>query len=370
MAVYRTIAEQASYLRLHGHQVDVLTRDDLGNPALARLDPLLLPLALITRRLAAYDLVIFHSFLGWAFHAFRRMLDPRHRVATITWYHGLEPLYHRALSEEHRRSGQKLSARFRALHHGLMPRLLKASSRASDAVFCLNRDEATYLVTHRWSELERVCRVSNGVEPGCFMTRQHRDRARRLLFVGQWLPMKGVHYLVEAFSSLAADSDLELACVGTGASANSVRSAFPDAVRSRVMVCPQVDRAELQHQLRQADLFVFPSLSEGSSCALLEAMAAQLPIIATPVGTATELLQDGRNGRLVPCANSGALARSIAELIGVVRERKRLGAAAGSVASFFTSESVWADFATKVAHVVDRHRALSVHEAPAHSDAA
>ena len=357
MAVYRTVMEHASHLRTQGHEVEVLTRDDLGLPALARLDPLLLPLALMSRGLASYDLVIFHSFLGWAFHVFGRLLNPRHQVATVTWFHGLEPLYHRALIDEHRRSGRRLSRRFRTLHLQLMPRLLKWSCRRSSAVFCLNQAEADYLTTNGWSPPERVYRVSNGVEPGCFVPRSHRRTARRLLFIGQWLPMKGVRYLVDAFTSLAAHHDLELACVGTGVSEDIVCSAFPADVRSRVVVRPHVDREELQEQLRQADLFLFPSLSEGSSCALLEAMAAELPTIATPVGTARELLQDGRHGVLVPCADPSALVAAVTRLIDDAPERARLGTGAGRVAAGFTSEIVWADFSAKAVQVFARYRA-------------
>jgi hypothetical protein len=111
-------------------------------------------------------------------------------------------------------------------------------------------------------------------------------RVRRLLFVGQWLPAKGTRDLVEAFATLAGRADLELACVGTGASEAAVLADFPETVRGRVRVRPHVDRSELHAELAHADLFVFPSLSEGFSNALLEAMAASLPIVATPVGAA------------------------------------------------------------------------------------
>jgi glycosyltransferase involved in cell wall biosynthesis len=367
--VYRTVTEHAAHLRRLGHEVDVLTRDDLGWPALARLDALLLPLALITRDIARYDVVVFHSFLGWAFQGCRRALDPRRRVATITWFHGLEPLYQRALAEEHARAGRPLSVRYRFLNQLIVPRLLKWSTRASSAVFCLNHNEAEYLVAHGWVEPEHVYQVSNGVERACFVTRHHRPAVRRLLFTGQWLLMKGIRYLVDAFTSLAAHHDLELAVIGTGASEHEVLASFPNDVRSRVLVRPQIDRAELQEHLKQADLFVFPSLSEGSSCALIEAMAAELPIIATPVGAAPELLQDGRNGVLVPCADAVALVHAVQGLLENAGERTRLGAAAGRAAAEFTSDAVREDFAAKLNQVFRRHRIESSPETSPSSDA-
>ena len=116
-------------------------------------------------------------------------------------------------------------------------------------------------------------------------------------------------------------------------------------------------------------MFLFPSLSEGSSCALLEAMAAELPTIATPVGTARELLQDGRHGVLVPCADAPALVAAVEKLIEDAPERARLGAAAGRVAAGFTSEIVWADFSAKAAHVFAQHRAGHPPQTQASSDA-
>ena len=83
------------------------------------------PILLAVRDLSRYDVVVFHSYLGWAFHFLRRWFDPQRRMATLTWFHGLEPLYHRAVSEECRRADRVVSRRFRLLHHVLLPRFLK-----------------------------------------------------------------------------------------------------------------------------------------------------------------------------------------------------------------------------------------------------
>src|SRR5262245_46501309 len=94
-AVYRSTSDRAQFLRTKGHVVDILTADDLMTRRVPRLDPLLLPIA-VAPRVAHYDLVLFHSYLGWAFHLLRRWFDPAKRVRTITSFHGLEPLYQQA----------------------------------------------------------------------------------------------------------------------------------------------------------------------------------------------------------------------------------------------------------------------------------
>jgi glycosyltransferase involved in cell wall biosynthesis len=192
------------------------------------------------------------------------------------------------------------------------------------------------------------------VDDECFLSRRHRDVARRLLFVGPWLPAKGIRYLVDAFTSLAALGDVELACVGTEVPADDVLSAFPAAVRSSVSVVTHADRHELCEQLEQADVFVLPSLSEGFSSALLEAMAASMPVVATRVGAAVDLLEDGRNGVLVPSADAAALVAAVTRLLGDVRTRTAMGEAARRTASRFTTDAAGVEFALNVLDVMMR----------------
>jgi len=255
------------------------------------------------------------------------------------------------------RRGTRLSARFRLLHGHVMPRLLKFSCRQSDAVFCLNSHEVQYLAEHGWAAPERIHRLPNGVEPACFLERDPSARVRRLLFVGQWLPAKGTRDLVDAFTTLARNADLELACVGTGAPEASVLADFPDAVRGRVCVRPRVDRRELLDELARADLFVFPTLSEGFGNALLEAMAASLPIVTTPFGAAVDLLRDGVNAAVVPPADAATLAAQIAALMADGQGRAALARAANATARDYQTRHVNERFAELFMQVVERRQA-------------
>ena len=77
--------------------------------------------------------------------------------------------------------------------------------------------------------------------------------------------------------------------------------------------------------MRGLDCFILPSLGEGISNTILEAMASGLPIIATAVGGNVELVQDGLNGSLVPPANPEALAKAIQGLAQQRESAKRMG---------------------------------------------
>ena len=87
-------------------------------------------------------------------------------------------------------------------------------------------------------------------------------------------------------------------------------------------------REDVRDLLSILDLFVLPSLSEGMPLALLEAMAAGVPAIATRVGGTTEVIDDGRTGTLVAPGDSRVLAAAITTLLENPRLAKELGQAA------------------------------------------
>ncbi|HTS23441.1 MAG TPA: TIGR03088 family PEP-CTERM/XrtA system glycosyltransferase [Casimicrobiaceae bacterium] len=71
------------------------------------------------------------------------------------------------------------------------------------------------------------------------------------------------------------------------------------------------ERADVPHFMRGLDCFALPSLAEGVSNTILEAMATRLPVVATRVGGNAELIESGMTGTLVPAANPDALASAV-----------------------------------------------------------
>ena len=108
----------------------------------------------------------------------------------------------------------------------------------------------------------------------------------------------------------SAAKQLRLILVGGGALREAV-----DAFLARAGVRGQVwfagERDDIPEVMRGLDCFVLPSLAEGVSNTILEAMASRLPIVATRVGGNSELIESGMTGALVPPANSDALAEAI-----------------------------------------------------------
>jgi glycosyltransferase involved in cell wall biosynthesis len=86
------------------------------------------------------------------------------------------------------------------------------------------------------------------------------------------------------------------------------------------------NRDDVPNLLRLMDIFVLPSLGEGISNTLLEAMASGLPIVATAVGGNVELVEEGFNGSLVAAGDHVALAETMVSLLVDNRERAVQGA--------------------------------------------
>ena len=98
---------------------------------------------------------------------------------------------------------------------------------------------------------------------------------------------------------------------------------------------------DLRSFLAEADIFVLPSRSEGFANALIEAMAASLPVVATRVGGNPEAIEDGVTGLLVPPENPDALAHALKELLSDSERSWAMGVAGRQLATReFSNERV------------------------------
>lgn len=357
-AVYRVYDQMETFLRRNGCAAAILAPQDFAWLVRhSRWIPLLYPFQVtcwLLRRRGEYDLVVFHSYSGWVFNGLKNLLPGHRTIRTVTAFHGLEPLYFRELVQEAAIALQPVSWRFRLFYCFLLNRLIRWSCWRSDRVFCLNRQEQAFLVKHRYQGAKKVAVAANGVPQDFFFPRRYPERVRTLLFVGQWQPLKGVRYLMEAFTELAQeDAALELKLVGTLKPAEEVRRDFPPELWERIHVYPTVPPEEMPGFYRVADLFLFPTLFEGSSLALLEAMATGLPVIATDAGAAQDLLQDGVNGLLIPRRDARALVASVKALVGDRKRREDLGVSAQETAGRFELEKVLKEWLTMSFELAD-----------------
>lgn len=163
--------------------------------------------------------------------------------------------------------------------------------------------------------------------------RRNRAGDPRLLFVGGCSHRKGVPYLLEAFRRVRGKATLRLVGTPNAELFRRVGGLPPrsEAVGSRTT-------AGLAAEYDAADIFVLPSVEDGSALATILAMAAGLPVIVSDQAGA-DLVRDGENGFVVPARDVEALAGRMEQLIADPELRARMGAAAAASAVTRTWET-------------------------------
>lgn len=161
-----------------------------------------------------------------------------------------------------------------------------------------------------------------GVEPKSVDLLANGDQARRLLYVGQIMPHKGVHTLVKAFAKLSLQPEFDsatLTLVG-GSSDESylrqVKGLAESARKGSVVFRGKMPRHQLPEIYRQHDVFVLPSeWDEPFSISLLEAMSQGLAVVGTLTGGTGEILIDGETGVVFPQGDAVELEKALTKLL-------------------------------------------------------
>jgi len=190
----------------------------------------------------------------------------------------------------------------------------------------VSKDLANWLQHTVKVEPQRITQIYNGVDsvrfhpcqgerpligPEGFMT------GNELLIgsVGRMAAVKDYPTLVNAFLYLLTERPeleqrLRLVIVGEGAGREQCLNLLRTAGMEKYAWLPG-ERADVGEIMRIFDIFVLPSLGEGISNTILEAMASGLPVIATEVGGNPELVENDRTGKLVPPGDPVRLAQSL-----------------------------------------------------------
>jgi glycosyltransferase involved in cell wall biosynthesis len=147
----------------------------------------------------------------------------------------------------------------------------------------------------------------------------------RLLYIGGFHdPVKGGEVLLDALPAiLARHPGVQVTIAGPGEAPARLA-----AVNGKATWLGWLDADAKARALREADIFLMPSTSEGLPVALLEAMAYGKPIVATRVGGIPDVLADGTEGMLVAPGDVAALADAVGTLVGDPARARELGRAA------------------------------------------
>jgi len=137
-------------------------------------------------------------------------------------------------------------------------------------------------------------------------------------FVGELREKKGLKTLLNAYAQVNKQRPTILLIVGEVRAGedrklfDEIQASIPD---SRIIVTGNISHKDMPAYYAQMDVFVHPSLRDGMPNALLEAMACEKAVIATPVGGVTDVIEDGKNGVLVKVNDADGLAEKILQLL-------------------------------------------------------
>jgi len=186
--------------------------------------------------------------------------------------------------------------------------------------------------------------IPNGVDTAHFMPTERNEALAEALglgkegvergelkvigFVGELREKKGLAVLLSGYAQLVKKMPVSLLVVGEVREGedkklfNEFRSANPQL---KIIITGHVPHKDLPAYYALLDVLAHPSLRDGMPNAVLEALACEVPVIATPVGGVSDVLEDRRNGRLVPVHDADALAQVMEELLRDKAQRARLG---------------------------------------------
>jgi glycosyltransferase involved in cell wall biosynthesis len=159
----------------------------------------------------------------------------------------------------------------------------------------------------------------------------------RVIYVGQIIPRKGIHYLVSAFRELSLPN-AELLLVGP------VASEMRPFVERWVQTNPNIEatgsvpHVELRNYHKRSSVFVLPSLVDSFPLVVAEAMASGLPVVITENTGTKEMVRNGVDGFVVPIRDVESLKRRIALLYEDEQRRKEMGDSARSRVAEFSWE--------------------------------
>jgi glycosyltransferase involved in cell wall biosynthesis len=208
---------------------------------------------------------------------------------------------------------------------------VKHTVRRSTVVVALSESWRNYFLG--LAPQARVQVVLNPVQIQAHPIRQ--PEPRRILFLGRVVPAKGVFDLLEVLAhqrARLADSGGEttwtLVVGGDGQLVDLMRRAEELGVAGQIECLGWIDQAEKSRQFARASVFVLPSYDEGLPLSMLEAMAAFVPVVVSPVGGVTDLIVNRLQGVLAPAGDVQAWL----EAIGLVLSDHQLAESMASAA--------------------------------------
>jgi len=235
--------------------------------------------------------------------------------------------------------------RYRYLYPFLSP-LIRRVWRNASCVVAKCADEIEMI-----KSLDKEVTISfipNGVDLQAFQPKSEipDEGPLKIVCVARLIERKGQHFLIKAVKRLIESGvNVVLNLIGTGDSQREYEiHARKSGIQDRVRFVGYVPREEIVSYYQAAHVFALPSYNEGMSLAVLEAMAAGLPVIVTRTGGTAELVEEGVNGFVFDWADVTTLTKRIQILANDRALARRMGAASRRRAMHYSWDVIAARF--------------------------
>lgn len=202
---------------------------------------------------------------------------------------------------------------------------------AASAVVTVSDYGVRYLQEHFPAQAQKFHRVYNGIETRSFPRSGFPDGRPLILSVGRYIEKKGFADLVEACALLGA-RDFDCLLIGQGPLESALKEqAARLGLADKVQVAGPRTEEQIRELLGKASLFVLPCVAaaDGSKdnlpTVIMEAMAAGLPVISTPVAGVPEMVREAETGWIVPEHEPPALAAAMARLLDDKAQAREFG---------------------------------------------
>jgi glycosyltransferase involved in cell wall biosynthesis len=174
---------------------------------------------------------------------------------------------------------------------------------------------------HRGVSAGKIARHRYAVDLTAFSpSTDRRDGPPRCLYAGQISHRKGIPFLLRAAGRVR---DVDVLLTGPIVTREVLRD-----TPANVRLLGTLSHQGIANEMRSSDMFVLPSLEDSYGLVVLEAMASGLPVIVTANVGASEIVEDGINGLVIPVGDDRALAEAIGRLAADPQLRARMGRAA------------------------------------------
>jgi len=310
-----------------GHSVEYFCAEDAG--CTGKMARFTFPLAVLRHARAAqragrpYDVINVHEPTGAAVAMCKRQTGARIVVTS----HGLES---RGWQLKIAHDEVPLKGRF--AYPATVLWQARLALRRADHIFCLNSEDAGTLAASGIPK-NRITRIFPAADPIFGLAMHDYSQANTILFAATWLPRKGIQELVTAFARVvAARPTVRLVVLNPGMADAAVLSYFPPELWKHVSCVRAAPEKGVADVFASADIFVLPSIFEGTPLTLMEAMWSGLPIVSTDTCGMHDVLRHEDNGLLIPIRAPERLAQELERLLDDPGLRAKLGRNARSEA--------------------------------------